>query len=209
MTFDELEELHYITSIGNMDSILNLGILSHRGARTIQHQSVAMREIQERRQGVVVPGLRGNRPLHEYANLYFHARNPMLYQIVHRSTDMHKEICIVKISKEILNRVGVIVSDKNASSEYVRFYNVRDGLRMLDTGFIFAQYWNHDDPIEKYIRTSIKCAEVLVPDIVPIDYILGAYVSCDESRLKLYNKIGNIRQDFEISINPDLFFCDR
>lgn len=206
MTFDELEELHYITSIKNMDSILNLGILSHRGARTVRHESVAMREIQERRKRVVVPGLRGNRPLHEYANLYFHARNPMLFQIIHRRTDIHKEICIVKINKEILNRVGVIVSDKNASSEYVRFYNVHDGLRTLDTGLVFARYWNHDDPIEKYIRTSIKCAEVLVPDVVSNEYLFGAYVSCDESRLQLYNKIGNIRQDFEILINPDLFF---
>jgi len=71
MKFEELDELHYITPIKNMGSICTMGILSHKKAEKIPHQSVAMDEIQERRKKVVVPG---GRPLHQYVNLYFHAR---------------------------------------------------------------------------------------------------------------------------------------
>lgn len=66
MKREELEELHYITPISNVPSICKRGILSHHGAARIQHQSIAMAEIQDRRAKVTVPG---GRRLHEYANL--------------------------------------------------------------------------------------------------------------------------------------------
>ena len=61
-----LKELHYITPIGNLASIALRGILSHRHARALEHQSVAMQEIQAIRATKNVPG---GRALHEYANL--------------------------------------------------------------------------------------------------------------------------------------------
>ena len=77
MRRDELPELHYITPIANVASICRHGILSHRRAGTVSHQSIAMEEIQERRRPVVVPG---GRPLHEFVNLYICVRNPMMYK---------------------------------------------------------------------------------------------------------------------------------
>ena len=62
----ELTELHYIPPIANTSSILRQGILSHNRAKRMQHQSVAMNVIQDRRARVTVPG---GRKLHEYANL--------------------------------------------------------------------------------------------------------------------------------------------
>jgi hypothetical protein len=67
MKRNELEELHYITTIRNVPSIMSKGILSHKLVRKIDHNSVAMEVIQERREKKVVPG---GRPLHEYVNLY-------------------------------------------------------------------------------------------------------------------------------------------
>ena len=49
MRRDELEELHYITPLENLPSIMKHGILSHRQAEKISHKSVAMTEIQKRR----------------------------------------------------------------------------------------------------------------------------------------------------------------
>jgi len=77
MRREELEELHYISPIVNVSSILTHGILSHRRASKLPHQSVAMPEIQDRRRKVQVPKAR---PLHEYVNLYICARNPMMYK---------------------------------------------------------------------------------------------------------------------------------
>jgi ssDNA thymidine ADP-ribosyltransferase, DarT len=75
----ELDELHYITPIENVLSICEHGILSHNRMRKLGlvHTSVAMQEVQDIRKGVMVPGSAG-KPLHEYANLYICARNPML-----------------------------------------------------------------------------------------------------------------------------------
>jgi hypothetical protein len=67
--------LHYITPIANVPSILQRGILCHNQVKSLAHQSVAMPQIQQRRTKKSVPG---GRHLHDYANLYFDARNPML-----------------------------------------------------------------------------------------------------------------------------------
>jgi hypothetical protein len=199
MTFDELEELHYITPLVNVKSIVHRGIFSHQKAEKIVHESVAMNEIQERRKKVVVPG---GRPLHQYVNLYFHARNPMMY----KRKDLHQELAIIRISKDVLNMSKVVIADGNASSDYVLFTSAPDGLRFINKSLVYAKYWNHDDPIEKFRHASIKCAEVLVPDKIPTDFILGAYVSCEESKIKLYDIIKEIDSDFLIDVNQDLFF---
>ena len=49
MNRDDLKELHYITTIRNVPPILSKGILSHKLAKKINHNSVAMEVIQERR----------------------------------------------------------------------------------------------------------------------------------------------------------------
>ena len=199
MTLDELEELHYITPIENMKLITEQGILSHVNARRVKHKSVAMYEIQDRRKKVVVPN---GRPLHQYVNLYFHARNPMMYK---RRT-MHKELCVIRINTAVLNLAGVVITDGNASSDYVRFLSSPVGLQMIDREYVFAHSWYHDDPIEKFRHASAKCAEVLVPERVTTDFIIGAYVSCEESKAQLYDIIEGINRDFSVTINSDLFF---
>ena len=170
----ELEELHYITAIANVPSILARGILSHRLAAEIQHESVAMVEIQERRAKVVVPG---GRRLHEYANLYVCARNPMLFT---RSTH-HLDLCVLRVDPGILDLPGVVITDANASSDYVRFASSPAGLAIIDRERTFAEYWTDPDPFEYYRKKSAKCAEVLVPDRVPSNFVTGAYVSCGEA----------------------------
>jgi hypothetical protein len=199
VTFEDIEELHYITLIRNMGSICTMGILSHKKAEKIAHQSVAMDEIQERRKKVVVPG---GKPLHQYVNLYFHARNPMMF----KRKDAHQELSVIRVSRDVLSLPKVVMADRNASSDYVLFTSAPDGLRFINKSLVYAKYWHHDDPIEKFRHASIKCAEVLVPDIVPIDFMLGTYVSCEESKIRLYDIIKEIKPDFPIIVNPDLFF---
>lgn len=199
MKLEDLDELHYITPFANVPSICETGILCHQRAEKVRHRSVAMEEIQERRKKVVVPG---GRPLHQYVNLYFHARNPMMF----KRKDFHEELCIVKVRKDVLTLPQVVITDGNASSDYVRFYPAPEGLGVIDRDRVYARYWNHDDPIEKFRHASIKCSEVLVPDKVPKDFIIGAYVSCEDSKTKLYDIMKKIKSDFSIGVSSDLFF---
>jgi hypothetical protein len=123
MRKEEIDELHYITPIDNVDSILANGILSHRLAERVSHRSVAMQEVQDRRKNKVVPG---GRKLHEYANTYFNARNAMLYL----RKDDHAELCILRISTAVFDLDGVIVTDRNAASS-ARFSPVSTGLERI------------------------------------------------------------------------------
>ena len=79
--------------------------------------------------------------LHDYANLYFDAHNPMLS----KRRDRNNEICILRISATILGLPGIIVSDQNAASDYVLFYPVKEGLKAIDKERLFAQYWTHQE----------------------------------------------------------------
>ncbi|MGH7845634.1 MAG: DarT ssDNA thymidine ADP-ribosyltransferase family protein [Candidatus Binatia bacterium] len=64
MNLSDLAELHYITPIANVSSILKLGILSNReiAKRRIQASSVASSGVQERRAAKIIPRAK---PLHE------------------------------------------------------------------------------------------------------------------------------------------------
>jgi hypothetical protein len=168
---EDVVELHYITPIANVASILRLGILSHVRARKVAHDSVALEEIQMRRSDKRVPGARA---LHEYVNLYFDAHNPMLSRV----RDRNGEIAVLRVSPEMLDLPGTLVCTGNAASNYARFCTVDVGLAHLDRERVFAQYWTHrDDPFDEFRHKVEKCAEVLVPDSVTPDFIVGAYVA--------------------------------
>jgi len=136
MTREDLDELHYITPIANVASILSDGILSHQRAGKVRHESVAMGEVQERRKKVMVPG---GRRLHEYVNLYIHGRNPMLF--VRRG--QHEQLCVLRISPAVLDLRGVVIADRNASSDHVRFGPAPAALALVDRDRVFAEYWTH------------------------------------------------------------------
>lgn len=112
MDRDDLKELHYITHIGNVGSIMRYGILCNRRAQRIDHTSVAMQQIQDKRARRSVPG---GRPLHDYVNLYLYARNPMMYRIVCETSASHTNLCVLIISTDVLDLPNVIITDGNAA----------------------------------------------------------------------------------------------
>ena len=97
MRRDELVELHYIAAIANVYSIVEHGVYSHNRAKLVKHHSLAMPAIQERRAKVNVPG---DGPLHNYVNLYFHARNPMMFV----RKQEHEGICVLRIDSLVKTR---------------------------------------------------------------------------------------------------------
>jgi hypothetical protein len=175
----ECAELHYITPLANLPSMLEIGVLSHRLADRIPHASVAMEQVQDLRAGVTVP--KGRR-LHDYANFYLNARNAMMYV----RSDEHAELAILRIDSAALDISDVVVSDMNAAvRDYAAFGTPEEMLPKLSRERIFARYWNHEDFWEKVAHKRAMCAEVLVPRSLPPEYIVGAYVSCDQSKSTL------------------------
>ncbi len=199
MKREELEELHYISPIVNITSILTHGILSHNKAKEMEHESCASQDIQDRRARVIVPG---GEPLHDYVNLYFNARNPMMYS----KKESHNTLTVLSISPDIIDLPGIIVTDRNASRDFTLFKPASDGLDMIDRELIFAERWTHpNDPIKYYEHQGIMCAEVLVPTKADARYILKAYVSCDQSHETMVSILGAAGQNLEITIDGHLF----
>ncbi len=195
MNRSDVSELHYIVRISNLPSILQHGILSHDRAERLKHDSIAMPEIQDIRTRKVVPG---SRPLHEYVNLYFHARNPMLF----KRKDQHRDLCILCVNHEVLDLFGVIIADGNAASTYTGFWPSPDGLQYVERDLVFAQYWTDEDIFLSWHKKRVRCAEVLVPDRVAPELISSAYVSCEETQ----NAIHELALPLDIHINSHLFF---
>jgi hypothetical protein len=195
MNTQDIQELYYITDITNVASIMCKGILSHNEARRIHHRSIAEQGVQERRQNKRIPGT--NEWLHDYANLYFDAHNPMLSA----RRDMNDSICVLRIKKDVLSLTGVIVTDQNASRD-CWFKTVSEGLPLLKHREIFAEFWiNKDDPMEEYRLKGIKCAEVLVPKYVDSSYVFSAYVANDTA-LNSFRMVCVL----PVTIKRDLFF---
>jgi hypothetical protein len=170
------------------------GILSHNEARRVHHRSIAEQGVQERRQNKKIPGT--NKHLHDYANLYFDAHNPMLSA----RRDMNDNICVLRINSEVLTLEGVIVTDKNASRD-CWFKPVAEGLPLLNKDEIYATFWLHDDFFEQDRRKGIKCAEVLVPRCVNCSYIFGAYVA-NTTALNNFRQVSTL----PVEIKGNIFF---
>jgi ssDNA thymidine ADP-ribosyltransferase, DarT len=105
MKREELPELHYITPIENVPSILALGILSNRRARHLKPKSIARQEVQDLRAKVRIPG---GRALHEYANLYICARNPMMFV----RAALHETTCVLRVSTDVLDLPNVVITTR-------------------------------------------------------------------------------------------------
>lgn len=192
---DRVKRLHCIMPIANVASVMRHGILSHERAAKLPHRSVAMIEIQDRRDKVQVPG--GHR-LHQYANLYFHARNPMMY----KRKDQAATCCVLRVKRDVLRLDGVVLTDQNASSDYVRFLSPAQ-IGQIDFDLVYADDWRHPgDPIAYYRHKAAKCAEVLVPYCVPPDLIDAAYVCADTVAATL--KASGFART--VVVDPHLFF---
>lgn len=182
--------------IENIPSVMENGILSHEKAIKLPHKDISLSDIQGRRDKVKI----GAYNLHQYANLYFCAHNPMLS----RRRDQNDEICVLRVSKNILILPEVVLTDRNAGCDYryTSFFKSPQGLHKINFDLVFAEYWTDDDPIEYRRKKAAKCAEVLVPHCIKTCYILGAYVANEIAQTNLLNKGFNK----PITINARMFF---
>ncbi|MBN1972786.1 MAG: DUF4433 domain-containing protein [Sedimentisphaerales bacterium] len=175
---------------------MQYGILSHERASKLVHYDISLSDFQDKRNLKTVPG---GLKLHQYANLYFCARNPMMY----KRRGHRDNLCVLRISKALLKLRDVVLADQNAASKYVSFYKSPQGLNCIDFAMVFADNWTHpEDKITEWRHKSAKCAEVLVPHCIDIGYIDGAYVANETAEINLKNA----KFDKPITINENMFF---
>lgn len=181
--------------IGNVESVMARGILSYERAAKLPHHSVALQPVQDRRDQKQVPG---GLKLHQYANLYFHARNPMMF----KRKDEASDLCVLQISTQVLQLANTVITDRNAAADYVRFLAPWQW-QVLDFDDIYAEDWRHPGNRARYFQhRSRKCAEVLVPHHVEPAYVTGAYTVDDAASARL----ANLGFALPLTVNAMLFF---
>lgn len=174
----DIAELHYITHVENVPSVMKRGILSrYRVSRVpgTKPTSIADPDILERRAGRYIPSGHRRTSLDRYANLFFNARNAMLYRRINdydtKERVVPESLAILRVAGSVLDLPGVVITEMNAAAGVEpRWYTVDEGLRRLDHDEIFARYWEGHSHMQRMM------AEVLVPDRVPTRYLIGIYM---------------------------------
>jgi hypothetical protein len=179
-----IRELYYITHVENLPSILNNGIFSHKLIleKGIKYTPIYNEEIVSRRKAITVPD---GRSLWDFANLYFQARNPMMYKVV--CDKPPNNIAVIGVGKSILERPDVLLTTGNAAHSQTEFPPVSQKAKVLPliAKEIDRVYWNDADGSKRKIM-----AECLVPDIIPPEYIKTVYFADYRTMYKVRGALG-------------------
>jgi hypothetical protein len=114
----------------------------------------------------------------------------------------HEELTILRVSTDVFDITNAIITDGNASSDYTRFYPSPDGLESLQSSLVLSRDWASDNPYEYWHRKRARCAELLVPDNISPQLIIGAYVSCAKSQ----KSVREAGFTLPVDIEHDIFF---
>jgi hypothetical protein len=192
-----LREFYYITPIENLSSIMKQGILSHTTIqqKEIQHGHAYDSDVVNLRR---TKKIGGNLSLWNFANLYFQARNPMLYRIF--LPPVGEKIVVLGIKKDVINLPGVHVSDGNAANFETKFFTGSDIGKRLPKIIkdVDLEYWKRVDGTKRTIM-----AECLIPDSIPPRYIEEVFVPNEESAEEVKKEID---ETIPIIIKPEMFF---
>ena len=200
MERSNIKHLYYIVHLDNLPSILKLGIICHNKVGTKKIADVSNSDVQKRRAAVEVPGT--NKPLHDFANLYFNPRNAMMFV----RKDLHEDLCVLAVSSSIIDLPNAIITDGNAASGATIFLKASTGLSRLSHKGVMTKDWRDEDSIVMDEKRRVACAEILIPDRVDPGFFREIYVSCTATKTRVINLLGTHNLSKHVVVNADMFF---
>lgn len=194
------EFLYYMMSIENIESILEHGILSHEKAAEIapKHEDISDSEVQNRRDNKRLPN---GRSIHQCANVYFNARNAMLYrEKIEVGLD---KLCVVRLSYKIVDTPGVVFSSQNAATSKASFFtDPEEALQKLDFTAIFGRLESASNE-----KKPVLQAEVLIPDSINPSFIEDIIVGTETLKDGLQYALGEFGyENVPVRVNRYMFF---
>ncbi|MCS6887469.1 MAG: DarT ssDNA thymidine ADP-ribosyltransferase family protein [Chloroflexus sp.] len=193
-----IRSLFYITHLDNLPSIVQHGILSHAQveARGLSPTPIYDANIVSRRRERQAPD---GRSLWEFANLYFQARNPMLYRVIGEKGKQH--VVIIGIDPSVMELPGCLIAAGNAASPLSEIVPVAEGLPKIAALWkvINSEWWRQADGSKR-----VMMAECLVPDIISPTYLQTIYTP----NHKTAETVHRLMPDCKIPVvpEPNLFF---
>lgn len=191
MPVDLYNKAYHFTHAGNLRSIARHGLLAHTHVadRGLGCMDISDPAVQQRRANIRDPFHR--RGIHEYVPLYLNPLNAMLYRL----RWMCDELVMLAVDIDAATQCEPLFTDGNAACDKTWFGTDLSVTQPSDE-VLRAQSWiNHVDGKRR------RCAEMLLPDRVPVELISGVY--CDNTDMRRYaqGKLG-----LPASVQPDLFF---
>lgn len=185
MSAGSIKELHYIVPTDNVPSIFTLGILSHNEAKPHKNTDVSNEGVQKIREQKEVPAetMGQARKIHDCANLYFNAKNPMLFTIRTKK----ETICVLRLKPDLLKQPGAVIADRNAAVKGAQFFKAAEGINKLATNVLFGNSWASQFKSQETnkLNKQLRCAELLLPHKIHPSYIGGMYVANEAVRQKI------------------------
>jgi hypothetical protein len=192
---------YYILHINNLKEVLEKGIYSHNKVLElgIKPEMISNSEVMELRKGRKIEG---EKTLWDYANVYFQARNPMLWTIIKKYGV--ENIVVLGLRPTIHNLEGVRIANGNAArlSETGIFpkSQLKEVFNSIRKELNF-EYWKEGDDSKRKIM-----AECLVPDNIPSEYINSIFVANNVVRDKIIGMLGSKHMRYGIITHPNSFF---
>ena len=59
-------------------------------------------------------------------------------------------LCVLAVSRKVLALPGVVITDRNAAADYVRFLHPRHA-EHIDFDDVFAKDWRHPGNVNRYL----------------------------------------------------------
>jgi len=192
-----LRELYYITHINNVRSIIKNGIFSHENIlkKKIDYTPIYDEKIVSKRKDIQTPD---GKSLWSYANLYFTARNPMLYRL--NCEGLVEHLAVIGVSPEIIVLPHIYLTTGNAAHSKSDILPISEKAISQILEDIDRDFWTDEDGSKRKIM-----AECLVPDAVPPQYIKSIYVATDKSWSEIEKDLsGPLRHS--LICEPRIFF---
>ena len=200
------KHLYYIAHKDNLKSILKNGILSHN-----QAEKWSFKNWITKRKNIYDPGIIKIREkiefngysLWDYANIYFQARNPMLYRVIKEFGS--NNIVLLEINADIIDKKGVGITDGNASVDGTKFFDdINKGLKILDKKLFDKGYWIGLEDGKRKIM-----AEVLIPNHIRKEHIIGVYTDSKETSDYIKKTMPKVLGNISVMPQPWMFFLPR
>jgi len=122
--------------------------------------------------------------------------------MMYKRKGLHEDLCVLRVRAEIIDLPGVVISDRNAASDEANFALAPVGLSIVNRRLVFADSWYQNSFAARREHKQIKCAEVLIPDLVNPEFVLGAFVSGMRGFALSRYKCPSL----SVKVNPTLFF---
>ena len=184
----------HLTSVKNLKSILENGLLSHTRVRefNLLKQDVSAHDVQLRRSRISAFDV----PLHQFVPTFWVQRNPMMYRLRHRANDL----VWLQIAREKVNEASCVTATQNAASNGVQF-KLGQCQALLDWNILNAPVWNQFTN-----GGPIRGAELLVRDHIPVDAIVGMQVCSKATWNEVSYLVAHFRRFIPVHQAPYSFF---